>query len=507
MKYEFDEFVRKQVIYQYEKEMKTDNKRVLNFEPFKELMERMSEERYDEIGDILIEGTLKNVQNAVENEYLTYKDMIIFYLKRIEKLDSGILNTIIELNPDAILLAEKADENRPVEPNILYGIPVLVKDNIATGDNMHNTAGSVAMKENIPKVESPIIKKLKSLGAIVLGKNNMSEWAFYMSTKGICGYSALGGQTHNPYGRFGVGGSSSGSAASIASNFAMLSIGTETSGSITYPAGQNSIVGIYPTKSVWSNKYIIPISESLDTPGPMARTVEDAAVLLWNLTEDFKIKEKNLDFYLKKPFESITIGIIENDGIKENRREGDTEILNKLENEFQSIGFTVKTVYLEDKGFKVDMDKILEYEFNISMRNYLKSIKSTKIKSLEDIVSVYEENPKSYAPYGFDLLINSIETEISDCDNSHLYESNKKSAQSCINGGLEEVDVLLTLSSQFSTVYASAGYPSITFPAGYREDGEPVGVTLTAKAYEEGKLVQIAYSYEKAMKKRKKPML
>lgn len=211
-------------------------------------------------------------------------------MNRIAKFDKDgpNLNAIIEINPHALFIAEALDYERKKQGmrGLLHGIPVLLKDNIETNDSMHTSAGSLALESYISNQDAFLVEKLRQSGAIILGKTNMTEWANGMSSTMWAGYSSRGGQTLNPYGdeKLFVGGSSSGSAVAVAANFAVLAVGTETDASILSPAIQNSVVGIKPTVGLISREGIIPFTYSQDTPGPIARTVADAAILLGALT-------------------------------------------------------------------------------------------------------------------------------------------------------------------------------------------------------------------------------
>ena len=219
----------------------------------------------------LEEVTIKQIQDKFECGELTSTELVLMYLHRISVYDKQI-NSILEVNPDALHIAAALDAERkesgPRGP--LHGIPILIKDNIDTSDKMHTSAGSLALKDSIALKDSYVAEQLRNAGAIILGKTNMTEWANFMAIGMKSGYSSRGGQVLNPYGlsKFEVGGSSSGSGAAAAANFATVTIGTETSGSILNPACQNSLVGIKPTVGLISRRGIIPIAHTQDTAGP-----------------------------------------------------------------------------------------------------------------------------------------------------------------------------------------------------------------------------------------------
>ena len=238
------------------------------------------------------ELTIHDIQTAMEEGTLSSKELVIYYLYRIAQYDQGgpKINSILEINPDAIFIAEALDYERKIKGvrGPLHGIPVLLKDNIETNDSMHTSAGTIALEQNISSEDAFLVTKLREAGAVIIGKTNMTELANAMSFEMWAGYSARGGQTINPYGTgtddMFVGGSSTGAAIAVATNFTVLSVGTETDASILSPAVQSSVVGIKPTVGLISRRGIIPFTYSQDTAGPFARTVTDAAILLGSLT-------------------------------------------------------------------------------------------------------------------------------------------------------------------------------------------------------------------------------
>src|SRR5882672_8525767 len=237
----------------------------------------------------LDELTVADLQGKMKSGELTSKTITEFYLKRIDQFDKNgaTINSVIELNPEALTIAAQLDKERS-ENKIrgpLHGIPVLIKDNIDTGDQMLTTAGSIALEGNHASKDAFIVSKLRESGAVLLGKTNLSEWANFRSNRSSSGWSSRGGQTKNPYAlERNPCGSSSGSGAAVAANLCAIAIGTETNGSILCPASINGVVGIKPTVGLWSRSGIIPISATQDTAGPMARSVTDAVILLGALT-------------------------------------------------------------------------------------------------------------------------------------------------------------------------------------------------------------------------------
>ncbi|MEO2127918.1 MAG: amidase family protein, partial [Christiangramia sp.] len=255
------------------------------WKPFEKDLDSMTAEVYEEVRGYVYEKSIPEIQEAVSAGKLTYEELALFYLTRIREYDRNndfSLNSVISLNPNLLAEARQKDEDlkNAKDPHAIYGIPVLLKDNIDT-EAMATTAGAAALQNNQTQ-DAFIVQKLKENGALILGKANLSEWAYFFCGDCPSGYSAVGGQTLNPYGRkkFDTGGSSSGSGVAVAANLAPVAVGSETSGSILSPSSQNSIVGLKPTIGLLSRGGIVPISSTLDTPGPMTRTVIDNAILL-----------------------------------------------------------------------------------------------------------------------------------------------------------------------------------------------------------------------------------
>ncbi|MGW9129204.1 amidase family protein, partial [Paenibacillus chitinolyticus] len=246
----------------------------------------------------ILEADIASMQAAMEAGTLCSEDLVEVYLERISKYDTW-LRSIIEINPEALEIAKALDTERKSKGSRgpLHGIPIVLKDNIGTGDKMHTSAGSVALANSYASEDSVVARQLRLAGAVLLGKANMTEWANYMSKTMWAGYSSRGGLTLNPYGpgELFVGGSSSGSAVAVSANLVAAAIGTETSGSIISPASQNGIVGLKPTVGLVSQSGIIPLTRSMDAAGPMARTVQDVAIVLGALNDDGTVYTTFLD--------------------------------------------------------------------------------------------------------------------------------------------------------------------------------------------------------------------
>lgn len=469
------------------------------------------------------EATIADIQQAMESGKLSSAQLTAHYIKRIETLDqSGAnINSVRIINPAAMDIARQRDEERKKGvTGPLHGIPVLLKDNIETRVNMPTTAGSLALENNFTEEDAFLVKKLREAGAVILGKTNMSEWAYFMSEKAPSGYSSIGGQVLNPYGleKFkpgSVGGSSSGSGAAIAANFAVVGVGTETSGSILSPASANSIVGIKPTVGLISRTGIIPLAVSQDTAGPMARTVTDAAIALGAMTG---VDEKDpvtqlsqgcaqMDYtqHLKKEgLKGAVIGVDKSFLSKKGTQE--RKVIEEAIKDMKSEGAVIKYVKVPNEDFK---SKVLWYEMKLSMDEYLKRTSDkVPVSSLKELIAFNKKDAKIRLPFGQKLLEQSDKMS-GDPEDPVYLEHRATDVRIAATLGIDAVmkehmlDALLFENNLGAAIPAKAGYPSITVPAGYTKKDMPVGVTFSAKAFSEPKLIELAYAYEQATKKRK----
>ncbi|MFD1032501.1 amidase family protein [Metaplanococcus flavidus] len=471
------------------------------------------------------ESTTYEIQQAFATNQLTSVELVQAYLDRIEKFDKNgpKINSVLSLNPNALEIAAELDVMRAHGGNgPLYGIPVLLKDNIETTDQMPTTAGAIALQHNFAKEDAFAAAQLRKAGAIILGKVNMSEWAYFMTQNVPSGYSGLGGQVLNPYGpgtfeAGTVGGSSAGTGASIASNFAVVGIGTETSGSILSPASANSIVGIKPTVGLVSRTGIIPIAKSQDTAGPMARTVADAAITLGVLTgvdprdpatqlSEGKALADYRPHLKKNGLQGAKIGVdisFLNDEEPEERA-----IMDEVIESLKSLGAVVEEVTIPVQPFQSD---VLWYEFKKGINDYLGRVSDDlPVKSLADVIEFNKLDP------GIRMKFGQIELEkalgMSDDPTDPIYlEHRETDLRTSAAEGIDVVmakhnlDALLFQDNRGAAMPAKAGYPSITVPAGYTSKGMPVGATFSALAWSEPRLIELAYAFEQATNKRIAP--
>ncbi|WP_370224325.1 amidase family protein [Cytobacillus sp.] len=472
----------------------------------------------------LLEATIDELQEKMQVGEISSKELVLMYMNRIGHLDKKI-HSVLELNPDALHIAASLDAERKEQGarGPLHGIPILIKDNIDTGDKMHTTAGSLALKDHCAQKDSFVASQLRQAGAVILGKTNMTEWANFMTEGMPSGYSSRGGQTLNPYGtgKFDVGGSSAGSGAAIAANFAAAAIGTETSGSILSPASQNSLVGIKPTVGLVSRTGIIPIAHSQDTAGPMARTVKDAALLLNVLAvpdenDPITLTNKDLQgmdftvFLDEAGLQGARIGIARETYFDYLSSEK-LSVMNKAVNDLKELGAEVLDgVVIPSAKGEWSYD-VLTYEFKADLNAYLRTVaQHLNIHSLSDVIDFNENHSGKCLKYGQTILIESEETSGNLTEMAYISALEKDiyfSGEKGIDYVMKEhhLDAIVFPNNYGAGIPAKAGYPSITVQAGYTPEGEPVGITFTGLAYSEPLLIKLAYAFEQATKHRKAP--
>lgn len=486
----------------------------------------------------LNEITIAELQQKMISSNQSAVSLTKMYLKRIKEIDKNgpKINAVIEINPDALKIAEAMDKERKAGRirGQLHGIPVLIKDNINTGDSMMTTAGSLAMKGNIATKDAFIVTKLREAGAVIIGKTNLSEWANFRSSRSTSGWSSRGGQTRCPYilDR-NPSGSSAGSGAAAAANLCAIAIGTETDGSIVSPASINGLVGIKPTVGLWSRSGIIPISKTQDTAGPMARTVRDAAILLGALTGIDNADEITKESAGKSYKDYTTF--LDKDGLKGKRigiekshlrgHEGIVAVFKEAIQQLTNSGATIVEVDLIKSLEEIGNAEfqVLLYEFKDGLNSYLKSVNG-KMKSLEDVIAFDKLNEINAMPYfKQETLINSqdkgdlnskeytdalAKTLSSRKIIADLMSKNNVDALCGVTNGLAGCIDLINgdydTGFSLSQPAAISGFPHITVPMGFVQE-LPIGISFIATAYTEPKLLSMAYAYEQASKKRKAP--
>lgn len=474
------------------------------------------------------EKSISELQREMDSGLLSSKDLVIAYLKRIQQYDRNGpgINSIAELNPDAIAIAEALDRERALHHlrGPLHGIPILIKDNISTGDKMRTTAGSIALEDNFAKQDASFVKQLRKSGAIILGKTNLSEFSRYMALKFPDGYSSRGGQVRNPYHPdFPVSGSSSGSAAAVAGEFCSAAIGTETAGSITYPAGFNGICGLKPTVGLVSRFGIIPICGQ-DTAGPMGRTVSDCAILLNGMiTKDdpydpathciSHLTHDDYTQFLKKDcIRDMRIGVnrilCDADSFPDDVSGiFEEELLLLKENGAALIDCPISFTGLENG---ILGQATMLYEFKSAINSYLSRCSSGRCRSLSDIIAYNQEHKTEALRYGQDLLLLAEEQTSGRLLEAGYWTKKLEAVEEgrrAIDTCMKKFKLDVIASPCYSNLPAITGYPSITVPMGFSKNGIPVGMTFYAGAFQEGSILAAAFGYEQLSKRRIPPAL
>ncbi len=488
----------------------------------------------------LNEATIDDLQAKMKSGEYTSRSITEMYLKRIDAIDKNgpKINAVIELNPDALSIADSMDSERKAGKlrGPLHGIPVLIKDNISTGDKMMTTAGASALVGHKAAKDAFIVQQLRAAGAVLLGKTNLSEWANFRSNRSTSGWSSRGGQTKNPcILNRNPSGSSSGTGAGVSANLCAVGIGTETDGSVIAPSSFCGLVGIKPTVGLLSRSGIIPISKTQDTAGPMTRTVKDAAILLGALTgvdaDDEVTKQstgKAQTDYTK---------FLDANGLKGKRigiekaflkgHEGVVALYNQAIELLKAQGATVVEVELLKATREASSGEftILQYEFKDGVNKYLAAATATsKVKSLADVIAFNKQNEATAMPYFKQETLESSNAK-GDLNSKEYLDALAKTTGSrkIIDDMLKQnnLDAICGTSIglacltdlingdadsgfYFCPPAAMAGYPHITVPMGYVHD-LPAGFSFCGRAYNEGPLLTLAYAFEQASKKRQPP--
>jgi len=469
-----------------------------------------SENDYEKLKPLIIEKDIPSIQTNIIEKKLTYEKLVLFYLFRIKKIEfnkNTYLNSIISLNPNIVLEARKKDRIKPESIYSLHGIPVLLKDNI-NFDGLPTTAGAEILKNNIAD-DSFVVKKLKESGAVILGKTNLSEWAYYFCVGCPLGYSAIGGQTLNPYGRkeFESGGSSSGSGAAISANLSSVSLGSETSGSILSPSSLNSIVGLKPTIGLVSRTGIIPISNTLDTSGPMTKNVIDNAIV-FNSIMGF---DQN-DSHSKNKI-NINYNEIINSSLKDKRLGVFKSLLNDslyiktIEDIKRAGGIIIEfePPKINFLGFRKILDVEMKNELPKYLSTYFKD--NMNIKNISDIVNYNLQDSLNRSPYGQKIFEGIVSDNTGKEEFKKLKVRLKKEGERYFNESLKKysLDAILSINNYHAAYAAAAYYPCLTVPMGYNKSGLPSNLTFISSSYEENMLYQLGYAYEKLSNKRVAP--
>jgi amidase len=487
------------------------------------------------------ELTILELQALQQRGSLSARQIAQSYLERIDQLDKNgpALNSIIELNPDALAIADALDAERRSGQvrGPLHGIPILIKDNIDTADLMTTTAGSLALQGSITGRDAFLVERLRAGGAVLLGKTNLSEWANFRSSHSVSGWSSRGGQTRNPYALDrNPCGSSSGSAVAVAANLCAAAVGTETDGSITCPSHANGIVGIKPTLGLVSRTGIIPIAHLQDTAGPMARTVADAAILLGALTgvdprdpdtvaSQDKAHTDYTSFLDVNGLKGARIGVARSyfgfDARVDQIMERSLEAMKA-----QGAEIIDPVAVIAESKLGPSEIAVLLYEFKADLNAYLEALgPGAPVKSLAEVIRFNEENKERVMPFfGQERMLKAqAKGPLTDPRYLAARQKGRRLARESIDTAIQRhaLDAIVAPTGgpawlidlvtgdhfsggSFSGPAAVAGYPHVTVPAGYIF-GLPVGISFFAGAWQEPALIRLAYAFEQATHVRRPP--
>ncbi|GCE24634.1 amidase [Dictyobacter alpinus] len=491
----------------------------------------------------LEEVTIGELQDAMAQGKLTARQLAEQYIERIHTLDQSgpMLKSIIELNPDALTIADELDHERSTKGprGPLHGIPVVIKDNIATADNMQTTAGSLALVDSRPPRDAFVAQKLREAGALILGKANLSEWANLRGRPSTSGWSGRGGQTRNPYvlDRTPCG-SSSGSAVAVAANLVTVSLGTETDGSILCPASICDVVGIKPTVGLTSRAGVIPISHTQDSVGPFARTVKDAAIVLGAIT-GIDTRDEATEQGAGKSYNDYTqfldptalrgarIGVARDVyfGYSPKADQITEEALKQLQEAGAILIDPANIPTAKQLEESTAENTILVSDLKVDLNAYLADLHASQVHTLTDVIAFNNTHAeKELVLFGQELFIEAEATSGLDDPKyvQALAESQRLSRTEGIDAVMDQyqLDALVmptcspawTIDGVNGDHYmgsstqpaAMAGYPAISVPAGHVQ-GLPVGITFMGRAYSEPTLIKLAYAFEQLTKARRQP--
>ena len=470
------------------------------------------EEDYQRLHPLIFEQDISVIQNNIGEGKLTYALLTKWFLYRIAKYENDsnqTLHTIISINPNAVAEAKAKDQDKQgLHP--LYGMPILLKDNIGT-EGMPTTAGAAVLAENRTR-DAFIVERVKAKGGIILGKVNLSEWAYYFCAGCPVGYSAIGGQTLNPYGRmqFETGGSSSGSGTRMAASYAVAAVGTETSGSILSPSSANSIVGLKPTIGLLSRGGIVPISSTLDTPGPMTRSVADNAILLSAMTgmdsaDPMSVAGPAQEAYLQ----AIETADMKGMRFGVNAQFKEDSLYALAIERIEELGAEVITFEPESVNFS-GFRTFLNADMKVDLPAYLETHASEniKVRSVADVVAYNLEDTLIRSPYGQGLFDGIVAEDITAEAFDSLKMRFKAEAVRFFEVPMTEhnLDGILSINNWNAGHAAMAQYPCLTVPMGYLETGQPRSLTFIARPFEEAKLLKMGYAFEQATRHRQFPV-
>lgn len=479
------------------------------FKPFQKDLSQFTDQHYTALKPLVLEQSIPSIQQSIKEGKLNYEQLTLFYLFRIRKFESDstkYLNAIVTLNPNVLKEAKKMDKltsKSKVTNHSIYGMPILLKDNI-NAKWMNTTAGAEVLSKNNPD-DAFITRKLKENGALILGKVNLSEWAYYFCSGCPLGYSAIGGQTLNPYGRkkFETGGSSSGSGVATAANYAIATIGTETAGSITSPSSQNSVVGLKPTIGLLSRSGIVPISSTLDTPGPMTKNVIDNYILLRALLG--KDKKDNKSFTLSDYEMQLQVSDLNQKNIGVLSSLLNDSIYKSAAEKIKRAGANIVEISPKQTSLQGFLT-LLNIDMKHDLTSYLKNM-SSSVSTIQNIIDYNAKDSLLRAPYGQKLFEGIVNDTTTLAQLKVVKQKLKKEGRAYFKAFEDKkLDAILSINNYHSAYSAVAEYPNLTVPMGYKSSGEPISLTFIGKPKSEFKLLELGLAFERLTNYRKLPL-
>ncbi|MEM8959843.1 MAG: amidase family protein [Acidobacteriota bacterium] len=518
------------------------SKRPRDLSPLVDALDALGATRLSELESRLATATIPEIQAAMDAGALSSEELVLHYVDRIKRYDVDKLNAVLELNPEALEIARARDAERADGTRgPLHGIPVLLKDNIATSDRMHTAAGALALRDWRPARDAFLVTQLRAAGAVILGKANLSEWANYLDPDLPNGFSALGGQTRHPHGAFDPLGSSSGSAVAVAARLATVSVGTETQGSIIRPAEVNGIVGLKTSMGAWSRDMIVPLVEWMDVPGPMGRTVTDVAFLfaagmgvdandpvtdaaeeldgldVSQLLDREAARQRRVGVvtYGEAFFAALAEdapappeGLDEDELASYRRWQSYYEAYDRQARQALEVlrELQIDTVAIDwrERPQSPNPSAALRVGFRAALDPFLARV-DAPFDSMAAIVAYNNEDPANRIPFGQDFLAASAEADLDDPDYAKAREENPRIAREHLDRLFDTYDIDVLIAG--SQVYAAAGYPALAVPSGLADDGEPRGLVMIGRFLGEPDLLAVGYAYEQATRARVEPDL
>ena len=471
--------------------------------------------------DLWMEKSIPELQRLLHSGRLTSRELTQAYLRQIRKLNPKV-HAVIETNPAALLIAAQldAERRRGRLRGPLHGIPILVKDNIATRDNMETTAGSLALVGSRVPGDARVVSQLREAGAIILGKANLSEWANFRGFQPFNGWTARGGFTYNPYLlNFDVCGSSSGSGVAPAVNMCAAAVGTETDGSIICPSGNNLIVGLKPSIGLLSQRGIIPIAASQDTAGPMCRTVTDAAIMLGVMQSPTREIARHIPhdyrpFLRRNALRGKRIGIDRRYFTPDFGGEPDLIIeVQKAMDAMENLGATLIETDTGDPMEYYDAEfAVLLFEFKVQIAEYLADLRRTSMRTLADLIAFNKEHCAEEMKYAGQEIFEMSEATSGDLHDPDYVAARELCVRLARAEGIDaalkrdKLDAIFAPSYSYaSTPAAVAGYPSISIPVGLTPEGKPAGIWMYSGFLQEATLLSFAYALEQELEPRRAP--